>query len=420
MFEWIRNHKWLASGSFFISTFLIFGGLDLVFQGPETLLVASLLCLSTGMVFIYWPVSILLIAASSVLIIYFELLPVYSGLAASFAILLSAGTRSQLLRRIGVAVAIVGGIAVSANTAINYQLGSSFFGLEINGNDGRFTAFLLGCLLVLSLNLLFALVGSLVITRETHVGTDFDRAISMNRQAQLALENAQQRERFQIARDINELIIQKVTAVVSQTEGGLYAAKADPSAAMRSLERVGVSAKAAHIELRRLYDMLNREQAIKAAPPRINDLEALAVTYRELGFNAAVRHDGQRFALNEGAELVIFKIAFDALENVKQHCPIGTDVTIDFSWVSDGMQVLIKDNGIEVANRDSAFFEGYNSDEDYRALVEPISGVNVTAMKERAALYDGSVEVTRVPGVGFTVSAIFPNIGKLAPGTRVD
>jgi signal transduction histidine kinase len=242
----------------------------------------------------------------------------------------------------------------------------------------------------------------------------------MNRQAQLALENAQQRERFQIARDINELIIQKVTAVVSQTEGGLYAAKADPSAAMRSLERVGVSAKAAHVELRRLYDMLNREQAIKAAPPRINDLEALAVTYRELGFNAAVRHDGKRFALNEGAELVIFKIAFDALENVKQHCPIGTDVTIDFSWVSDGMQVLIKDNGIEVANRDSAFFEGYNSDEDYRALVEPISGVNVTAMKERAALYDGSVEVTRVPGVGFTVSAIFPTIGKLAPGTRVD
>lgn len=420
MFEWIRNHKWLASGSFFIASFFIFGGLDLVFQGPQTIVVSLILCLSTGLVFLWWPGSIALIAIGSALLIYFELLPVYSGLAVSFALLLSAGTNSQLLRRIGISVAVLSGLAIVANTAINYQLGTSFYGLEINGNDGRFTAFLLGGLLVISINLLFSLVGSLSITRETHVGTNFDRALSERRQAQLALENAQQRERFQIARDINELIIQKVTAVVSQTEGGLYAAKADPDAALRSLERVSTSAKAAHTELRRLYDMLNREQVIKAAPPRINDLEALAVTYRELGFNAAVRHEGNRFSLNEGAELVIFKIAFDALENVKQHCPLGTDVTIDFSWVADGMQLLVKDNGIEVSNRDATFFEGYNSDEDYRALVEPISGVNVTAMKERAALYEGSVEVTRVPGVGFTVSAIFPNIRKLAPGARID
>lgn len=420
MFEWIRGHKWLASGSFFIATFLIFGGLDLIFQGPQTLVVALILCLSTGLVFIWWPGSIILIALGTGLLIYQEQLPMYSGLAVSFALLLSAGTTSQIWRRIGVAVTVLSGIAVTANTAINYDLGTSFYGLEINGNDGRFTAFLLGALLVVSINLLFALVGSLAITRETHVGTSFDRAISERRQAQLALENAQQRERFQIARDINELIIQKITAVISQTEGGIYAAKADPAAANRTLDRVAISAKAAHTELRRLYDMLNREQAIKAAPPRINDLDSLAVSYRELGFNAAVKHEGQRFALNEGAELVIFKIAFDALENVKEHCPVGTDVTIDFSWVADGMQLLVKDNGIEVANRDAAFFEGYNSDEDYRALVEPISGVNVTAMKERAALYEGSVEVTRVPGVGFTVSAIFPHIRKLAPGSRID
>lgn len=419
MFEWIRSHKWLASGSFLIATFLIFGGLDLVFQGPQTLLVSAMFCLSAGLVFVWWPGSIILISAASTFLILEGLLPVYSGLAASFAVLLSAGTNSQIWRRIGIVVTILAGIAVTANTAVNYQLGSSFYGLEINGEDGRWTAFLLGALLVLSINLLFALVGSLTITRETYVGTSFDRALSERRQAQLALENAQQRERFEIARDINELIIQKVTAVISQTEGGIYAAKSDPQAAQRTLERVSTSAKGAHTELRRLYDMLNREQVIKAAPPRINDLEALAVTYRELGFNAAVRHEGQRFSLNEGAELVIFKIAFDALENVKQHCPVGTDVAIDFSWVADGMQLLVKDNGIEVANREAAVFEGYNSDEDYRALVEPISGVNVTAMKERAALYEGSVEVTRVPGVGFTVSAIFPNLRKLAPGARV-
>lgn len=420
MFQWIRDHKWIASSSFSVATFLIFGGLDLIYQGPQTLISSALLAISAGVVVFSFSASIALIVAASVIELTQNLLPQFSGVAAAVAILLSAAGRSQPLRRVGIAVITLAGLAVAASTAFRFDLNQSVYGLSLVNQDGRVFAFIIGALMVLSLNLLFSLIGSLVITRETYVGTNYDRALSERRQAQLALENAQQRERFQIARDINELIIQKVTAVLSQTEGGLYASKADSNAALRALERVSESAKAAHVELRRLYDMLNREQAIKAAPPRINDLEALAVSYRELGFNASVRHEGTRFGLNEGAELVVFKIAFDALENVKQHCPQGTDVTIDFSWVDSGMQLLIKDNGIEVANRSVAVFEGYNADEDYKALVEPISGVNVTAMKERAALYEGSVEVTRVPGVGYTVSAIFPRLRELAPGRRYE
>jgi signal transduction histidine kinase len=420
MFQWIREHKWIASSSFTFATFLIFGGLDLIYQGPQTLLPSALLAVSSGVVVFSFSASTALVVAASVIELTQNLLPQFSGVAAAVAILLSAAGKSQLVRRAGIAVITAAGLSVAANTAFRFDLNQSVYGLSLVNQDGRTFAFLIGALTVFSLNLLFALIGSLVITRETYVGTSFDRALSERRQAQLALENAQQRERFQIARDINELIIQKVTAVLSQTEGGLYASKADESAALRTLERVSESARAAHVELRRLYDMLNREQAIKAAPPRINDLEALAVSYRELGFNASVRHGGARFSLNEGAELVLFKIAFDALENVKQHCPQGTDVTIDFSWVDSGMQLLIKDNGIEVSNRSAAVFEGYNADEDYKALVEPISGVNVTAMKERAALYEGSVEVTRVPGVGYTVSAIFPRLREIAPGHRYE
>ena len=41
-------------------------------------------------------------------------------------------------------------------------------------------------------------------------------------------------------------------------------------------------------------------------------------------------------------------------------------------------------------------------------------GPGFTAMRERAAIYGGSVEVTKVPGVGFTVSAIFPRLREFA------
>jgi signal transduction histidine kinase len=142
------------------------------------------------------------------------------------------------------------------------------------------------------------------------------------------------------------------------------------------------------------------------------------VAYREFGYNSSLRHEGPRFAINEGAALTIFKLVFDALENIKQHTPVGTDVTVDFSWVEDGLQVLVKDNGIEVSNRSLADLEledsGYTAEDDLKSLVEPISGPGFTAMRERAAIYGGSVEVTKVPGVGFTVSAIFPRLREFA------
>jgi signal transduction histidine kinase len=105
------------------------------------------------------------------------------------------------------------------------------------------------------------------------------------------------------------------------------------------------------------------------------------------------------------------------MRNVRTHAPSGSDVTIDFSWVDHGVQVLVKDNGIEVANRSTTLdglTDGYTAADDLKSLVEPISGASLTGMRERAALYGGRVEATRVPGVGFTVSAIFPNLRELA------
>jgi signal transduction histidine kinase len=161
--------------------------------------------------------------------------------------------------------------------------------------------------------------------------------------------------------------------------------------------------------------MLNKLKQVSAAPPKLDDLEPLVVAYRELGFNINLRHEGPRFELSEGAELAIYRIAFDALENVRKHAPPATDVTVDFSWTDAGLQLLVKDNGTEVANRGLSIAEiAYSAEEDRKALTEDIRGAGITAMSERAALYQGSVEATRVPGVGFTVSAIFPRLKELS------
>lgn len=414
MIRWIQAKTWQSSSFIALFCFLFLGGVDLILQGPVVLLLTLSLSLAVLFAATSPIVSLAALVLSFVLQFAFEFEAGFSAVAAILSVSLLAAFAPQRIRLLGLMLSVSVGALVAWQYAFGTVLRESQFGLAVVSEDGRASALFIAFSLVLFSNALAWIAGRLVITRVRYVGTDLDQLVSEEQRAKLALEVAEQNERFEIARDINELIIQKISAVISQAEGGLYAAKADPSSALRSLERIGQSSRAAHTELRRLYDMLNKSHEVSAAPPGLAELETLVVLYRELGYNASLKNEGAPFPLNEGAQLAIYRLIFDALENVKQHCLVGTDVSIDFSWVADGMQVLVKDNGIEVSNRSLAALtgedQGYTAEEDLNSLVRPIVGPVITSMRERAALYGGSVEATRVPGVGFTISAIFPTL----------
>ena len=418
MIRWIQSHNWLSGVYFAVAGILIFGGADLMLQGVQALAISALLSLSLIVARQIPQAAIGVVALGSLLEIYLGLHPLAAGVSVAFMITLVSAFASQFWRLLTFGISTLAGLAVVIEQAITLPFGDTVYGMGIFSEPGRITVAVFGALLVLSVNTLAWLTGRLLMTRDTHVGTQFDRAVAAQEQARLNLEIAEQNERFDIARDINELIVQRISAVISQAEGGIYAAKADPSAPLRSLDELNTQARRAHTELRRLYDMLNKTHKVSAAPPGIDELEQLVVNYRELGYNVTLRHEGPRFAVNDGAQLAIYRIVYEAMANVRDHAPVGADLTIDFSWVDQGVQILIKDNGIEFANRAISLDEltdtGYTVAEDLQALVKPIRGASLTAMRERAALYGGSIEATRVPGVGFTVSAIFPNLRELA------
>ena len=421
MIRWVQDRKWLSSAIISAFALMFFGGIDTVAQGFPGLIVATILSLSILFAAKLPQVSIALVIAGTATEVVLGLYAGSAGIAAAISLFLTAAFASKVWYFLSLSLTIVSGIVVAWFSTFGLEPGESIFGLTLQGQSPKTTAFIVLCLLVIAWNILFWLLGRLAITYEVYVGTEFDRALSADTQAKLSLEVAEQNERFEIARDINELTIQKVTAVISQAEGGAYAAKVDADSALRSLNRVAVSARAAHAELRRLFDMLNKTHSVTAAPPGLEELQNLAVTYREFGYNVSIAHQGTRFEISEGAALAIHRIVFDALQNVKKHCVVGTDTAVDFSWVEDGMQVLIKDNGVEAFRRSQVSLgaedSSYTAEDDARALVETIKGSGLTAMRERAALYGGSIEASRVPGVGFTVSAIFPHLRNFA-GTQ--
>lgn len=258
------------------------------------------------------------------------------------------------------------------------------------------------------------LAGRMAYLRIEHIGGPRDRAKNTLNESRLRLEISKQNERLEIAKDLSELLVQRVNAIVSVTEGGRYAVRTDPAVIERVLGRAYDASREAQADLRRLYDYLNSAIFSDIAMFKISDLQEVAVSLREFGYNTVISEHGDSFALNDGMELCVYKIVYESITNVRKHAPVGTEISIDFLWVEDGLQVLIKDNGEEVINRAKAalgeIVDGYSVSEDLEALTSDFDGATLAALRDRARIYGGRIEATKVPGVGFTVSAIFPNL----------
>jgi signal transduction histidine kinase len=402
----------------------LLGGLDLITQGA----IATLGSLAIAASFLFvrklsYLASLLVIIAAAIQI-SFSLLPIFGSIGIPLLAFVVGAFSPKPWREINFVVSIFGGLVFAANVAFNPTINLAIFGGVAQLDDvGRVVIFTTLSLLAISLVSLLWILGQLLITRLVHVGTEFDRLVYEEKQLKLSVELAEQSKRFEIARDINETVVQKLSSVITNAEGGIYVAKSNPEAGFRALEKVLDSARAAHTELRRLFDMINRGTAVSTAPPTLADLENLAISMREIGLDVSVLNFGERFGLNPSAELAIYRIIFEALQNVKQHNPAGTKAAVEISWLENGLQVIIKDNGVEIERRAVVGPNGlpvpYEAKDDLDTLLEKVTGPGLTAMRERAESFGGSLEVQRVVGIGFTVSAMFPASGVSATSDSV-
>ena len=413
MIRWIQQRNWLPEAALASFVFLLLGGLDLITQGVSAML--GSLAIATSLLFVrklsYLASALVLIAAA--IQISFSLLPIFGSIGIPLLAFVVGAFSPKPWREINFIVSIFGGLVFAANVAFNPTINLAIFGGVVQLDYlGRVVSFITLSLLAISLVSLLWILGQLLITRLVHVGSEFDRLVYEEKQLKLSVELAEQSKRFEIARDINETVVQKLSAVITNAEGGIYAAKSNPDAGFRALEKVLDSARVAHTELRRLFEMINRGTAASTAPLTLADLENLAISMREIGLDVAISNFGEKFSINPSADLAIYRIIFEALQNVKQHNPAGTKASVEISWLENGLQVMIKDNGVEIERRAVLGPNGlpvpYEARDDLDSLLEKVVGPGITAMRERAESFGGSLEVQRVVGIGFTVAAMFP------------
>ena len=244
--------------------------------------------------------------------------------------------------------------------------------------------------------------------------TAFDRAAAERQRIDLELGLAEQAGRLRIIRELHEVSVHSLSVIISQADGARYAATADPSAAARAAAVIAESARSTLGDLRRVMGVA-REGEVSASPqPRLKSTRELFAVMRESGLDVVFEESGEPFDLQQGAELAIYRILQEALANALSYGGPQTEARVTFTWGAEGLHVKVDDDGIRSSARregldpNDATAVGYTIDDDLKALTDEPTGLGIREMRARAELYGGILTASTVPGVGFSLSVVFP------------
>jgi len=228
---------------------------------------------------------------------------------------------------------------------------------------------------------------------------------------------AEQTARMRIIRELHEFAVHDMTAIISQADGAGFAGDADPTVAVRAAGTIGELARTTLANLRRVMTVVREGESDTEVQPPLESFRALFAVMGESGLRIAFTETGERFDLQPGADLAIYRILEESLGNALKHGGPGTQVTVLFTWKEEGFQLRVDDDGVRNELRRSGLNPNDASqhrpgeiDADLFALTGVIGGAGITEMRERTALFGGVFTSTLNAGVGFSVAASFPSL----------
>jgi two-component system, NarL family, sensor histidine kinase UhpB len=191
---------------------------------------------------------------------------------------------------------------------------------------------------------------------------------------------AQEGERLRIAQELHDEVGQKLTAVILRLDG---LAGTDPAVA-HAREGVRETLEDVRLIARRLRPEALDELGLVSA------LAALTNSLERAGTMRIVRRIEKPLPpLHRDAELVVYRVAQEALTNAARHGGCG-EARLELRGRPDAVQLEIADSG---AGFDRA---------------EVAEGAGIRGMRERALLVRATLEVDSAAGTGTTVRLLVP------------
>jgi signal transduction histidine kinase len=222
-----------------------------------------------------------------------------------------------------------------------------------------------------------------------------DRATRLERDHELAAQEAVAEERRVIARELHDMVAHNVSVIVAQSAAAQRVLDQDPEEgrfALRSIEDAG---REALVEMRRLLGLLRTDHDrpdVRHPQQGLDDIGTLLSQVREAGVHVSLTVEGTPRPLPAGLDLSAFRIVQEALTNVLKHAGAAS-AAVGLRYERSNLHLTISDNGSGPGDADSA---------PLRARYGHLG------MRERVGLFGGSLRVGPRPGTGYEVVVALP------------
>ncbi|MFJ2771272.1 sensor histidine kinase [Streptomyces sp. NPDC087300] len=223
-----------------------------------------------------------------------------------------------------------------------------------------------------------------------------ERMAALEHERAEELRRATERERARIARELHDVVTHSVSMMVIQAGAARRVMGAEPGMAREALLAVESAGRSAMGELRHAMGLLTAEaeagtQVRELAPqPGIGELDALVGRVRESGLPVELTVTGEPRPVSSGVGLAAYRVVQEALTNTMKHAK-GAHARVLLDHCSDALHIAVTDTG------------GTPS-----ATAASGNGHGLLGLRERLAVYDGTLTTGPAPGGGYQVTARIP------------
>ena len=235
-------------------------------------------------------------------------------------------------------------------------------------------------------------LGFAVRIRRAQVAVLRERAVRLEIEHDQRSRLAAATERARVAREMHDILGHSLSVIITLADGGAYASDASPERGKEALRLIGDAGRDSLTELRRMLGVL-REQTDEpslAPQPGTADLDALCRQIRSAGPQVEYRSTGAVDRLDVGLQLAAYRIVQEALTNALKHAGPHTRIELALRVDGDRLRISVRDTGPPPGER---------------LVPSAGEGHGVVGMRERAALYGGTVTAGPLPGGGWSVAA---------------
>jgi signal transduction histidine kinase len=211
------------------------------------------------------------------------------------------------------------------------------------------------------------------------------------------LRRAVEHERARIARELHDVVTHNVSVMLIQAGAARTIMDRSPERAREALLAVEAGGRAAMGELRDVMGLLTTdldpdpvEPDDLAPQPGLARLEALIGRMRGAGVPVELTVSGSPRPLAAGIELAAYRVVQEALTNTVKHAS-GADASVQVSYGDDELHVEVTDTG---GRPGPAAATG--------------NGRGLIGLRERLAVYGGTLRTGPRPLGGYRVRALIP------------